>query len=619
MSDQHDHASGFHGPKCWVVSILVGLLAGWGVGQVVDIEQSTGGPTGGSLVRVVETRDGQEHVLFPKEDAGSSIAHPGPAMATAGALGEAGLSMPTQDADGHHDDHADDHADHGEHADESGHGHDDASHGSDHGDHGADHGAHGDGHGDAHHAGNEAVIPIWLLIPFVVMLLSIAVMPFISERFWHNHFADFAFFLGSLVLAFYLFGPMNWDYHGSSYGMYKMTHVGLEYFAFIALIGGLYVASGGLYIDVKAQGRPGVNTALLAFGAVIANIVGTTGASVLLIRPFMRINKGRLKPIHVVMFIFIVSNCGGSLTPIGDPPLYLGFLRGVPFEWTLIHLWPMWAACIAMLLVIFYVIDSRIGSGDGVDRVEEVLAVDESVGGSADGGSGISVRGVSAMIALGLIVAAVFIDPIVASMGMTHLQHKLGPAVQILIAAVAYFVANKEIHASNQFNFFPVKEVGFLFVGIFTTMAPALAYLEANASSLGIDTPSLYYFGTGALSACLDNAPTYLNFLQAAFGVVHLPLDPTHISDHFLVSEYTLHYEGVEEPTVFSGAKVLAGISLGAVFFGAMTYIGNGPNFMVKSIAESSGVKMPSFFGYLGYSLVLLLPVLILIWAIFLR
>jgi Na+/H+ antiporter NhaD/arsenite permease-like protein len=420
-------------------------------------------------------------------------------------------------------------------------------------------------------------------------------MPFINERFWHHHFPDFAFVLGAMMVAYYLLGYNEPDYaHGLSYGQYQMLHVAQEYYAFIALIGGLFVASGGILIDYKGKGGPVSNTMLLATGAVIANIVGTTGASVLLVRPFMRMNKGRLHAMHVVFFIFIVSNCGGCLTPIGDPPLYLGYLKGVPFLWTLEHLWPMWLACVGLLLGLFLLYDLKVGA---VPQ-SEADAIDAARPG------GLTVKGLSGIIALALIIAGVFIDPMLAKMTPAFVGIPIGPTFQIIVALTAYKIARADIHKANDFNFFPVKEVGLLFVGIFATMAPALGYLAANGDKLGVDTPTMFYFATGALSGVLDNAPTYLNFLQVAFAGKHIELTPDNVH-HFLDTADGIH--------------LLSAISLGAVFFGAMTYIGNGPNFMVRAIAEAGGLKMPSFFGYLARAVVILVPVLVVVWLLFVR
>ncbi len=321
-------------------------------------------------------------------------------------------------------------------------------------------------------------------------------------------------------------------------------------------------------------------------------------------------NEGRLRPIHVVLFIFIVSNCAGCLTPIGDPPLYLGYLKGVPFEWTLTRLLPMWVMAVGMLLVMFFIIDTRIGPG----AYAPVLPAPTGKRGGPV--APVSIRGAPALVCLALMVAGVFIDPLLKKLaGLDGIP--VGATFQLLIAIVAYRLASNEIHEANEFTFHPVKEVGLLFVGIFLTMVPALGYLAANAGALGVESPTQFYFFTGGLSGMLDNAPTYLNFAQAALGLLHLPLDATGFA-RFIANDFELvHADG--EIVHFHGEVLLEAISLGAVFFGAMTYIGNGPNFMVKSISESAGVRMPSFFAYLGYALVLLLPVLIAVWAVFIR
>lgn len=543
MSAGHSHA-GFHGPKCWAISAAVGIALGLALALIAP-------------ARYGALHAGPEHARsgsHPSEFAGCLPNHPLPAPITlADASGEFPSVMPAPTSPPEPAPHTEVDAGHDEH-------------------------------------GPAPSIPWWLVVPFASLLLSIAVMPFINERFWHAHYPDFALLLAGAMVAYYLhaFGQPGY-HHGHSYGAYTMLHTGLEYYSFIALIGGLYVASGGVLIDVRGRGGPVLNTALLAVGAVLANVMGTTGASVLLIRPFMRINKGRLRPIHVVMFIFIVSNCGGALTPIGDPPLYLGYLKGVPFEWTLLHLWPMWAVCVGVLLTIFFLIDSLIARRHPFPPASEASA------------TSVRVRGATGMIALGLIIAGVFIDPALKHFaGVEGLP--IGPTFQIAVAVTAFLVADRQIHAANAFTFEPVKEVGLLFIGIFATMAPALGFLAAHGDDLGLSSPTAFYFGTGMLSGVLDNAPTYLNFLQVSFG------------------DQTINAQSVRAYLADgAGAASLTAISLGAVFFGAMTYIGNGPNFMVRAIAEASGLKMPSFFGYMLASVLILLPVLILIWALFIR
>jgi len=529
--DQHHH-SGFHGPKSWLLTALIGLV----IGAIISF--------------IAPAKLAPPHHAEDTHDQNSSVE-----IADGGAVQD-GVIVP-----------------------DAGEAHTDESHAE-----------------DAHHNDAPPLIPLWLVVPFAALLGSIAVMPFINEEFWHHHFPDFAFLLGGIVTAYYLLA-FDIPYHGGTYGVHQMIHTGREYYAFIALIGGLFVASGGILIDVRGRGRPVVNTAMLAFGAVIANIVGTTGASVLLIRPFMRVNKGRLRPMHVVFFIFIIANCGGCLTPIGDPPLYLGFLKGVPFLWTLEHLWVEWAACVGLLLLVFLAYDSLIA-----DRRAKLAALGETDTPPDDEPLSVHIRGVSGMIGLALIIAGVFIDPLLKKFTPAFEGVPIGPTFQVIVALATHHFAKPEYLEANEFTFFPVKEVGLLFIGIFATMTPALGYLAAHGHSIGLDTPTAFYFGTGSLSGVLDNAPTYLNFLQVAFG--ETPIIPENV--HAFIATH-------------EGLAMLRAISLGAVFFGAMTYIGNGPNFMVKAIAEAGGLRMPSFFGYLLRSILILLPTLVTVWAIFIH
>jgi Na+/H+ antiporter NhaD/arsenite permease-like protein len=427
--------------------------------------------------------------------------------------------------------------------------------------------------------GEAPTIPLVLVVPFAALLASIALMPFVSHRVWHRHYPDFAFALGGMAAGYYLAGF-------GEYGRSQLLHSLVEYYSFIALVGGLYVVSGGILIKTSGRATPIVNTLLLAFGAVLANIVGTTGASVLLIRPFMRLNEGRLRPLHIVMFIFIVSNCGGSLTPIGDPPLYLGFLKGVPFFWTLKVLWQDWLLTVGLLLACFFVMDLAFARRSATPPAERAR---------------VSIQGATGLVCLVLMVAGVFIDPILEAMFHIH-GVPVGATFQILVAVGAYLTAPRQILSQNEFTFEPVKEVGLLFIGIFLTMIPALGYLSAHGPSLGLTSATSFYWGTGFLSAVLDNAPTYLNFLQIAIA-------PEAISPETIRAYLD----------TTAGRANLIAISTGAVFFGAMTYIGNGPNFMVRAIAESAGVKMPSFFGYLAWAVVILLPILALHWLLLIR
>ncbi|MBL8764160.1 MAG: sodium:proton antiporter [Phycisphaerae bacterium] len=436
-------------------------------------------------------------------------------------------------------------------------------------------------------------IPLWQLAPFVALLASIALMPFVAPKWWGVRYGEVALALGGLTAGCFLA-------RYGAFGRHAMLHAVREYVSFIALVGGLYVVSGGILVQVRGRATPLVNTGLLAFGALLANLVGTTGASVLLLNPFIRLNQGRIRSIHIVMFIFIVSNCGGALTPIGDPPLYLGFLNGVPFTWTAVHLFPMWATCVGALLLIFLLIDSMFVPPPPDDPRR----------------FGVTIAGAPAMAALVIIVAGVFIDPgLEAAFGITGVP--VGPLVQVLVAAGAWLLADRKIQAANRFSFHPVREVGLLFVGIFATMAPALWYMVQNGPRFGLVSPAQYYFATGSLSAALDNAPTYLNFLQMALGTLHIPADPEGVR-RVLAHSYTVVGPG-GEASRFTGNELIAAISLGAVFFGAMTYIGNGPNFMVKAIAEDEGVPMPGFLGYVLRAAVILFPVLLLVRWLFLR
>jgi Na+/H+ antiporter NhaD/arsenite permease-like protein len=333
---------------------------------------------------------------------------------------------------------------------------------------------------------------------------------------------------------------------------------------------------------------------ILMIGAVIANFIGTTGAAALLIRSYIRINKHRIKPFHILFFIFIVANCGGCLTPIGDPPLFLGYLQGVPFAWTVVHCLPAWATAVGLLVLLFYIFDVR------------ALAAYEKESGKEENPEKNSVRisGLHNFIFLGVVLFGVFFDEIFHT-------HGVGAILQVIAAAVAYKFSTKECLQANEFTFGPIREVGFLFFGLFATMVPALEYLALNAQSMGVASPTAFYFASGSLSSFLDNAPTYLNFFSAAHGLAGLEMGKSLGTPAWLALEHV-------GQTGFTPNQILLAISLSAVFSGSNTYIGNAPNFMVKAISESAGVKMPSFFGYIiRYTIPIMLPVLIVIWVVF--
>lgn len=411
-----------------------------------------------------------------------------------------------------------------------------------------------------------------MMIPFALLLLCIAFMPFIHKHLWEQHYPKVAVGLGLIVVGYYLFALNN----GS-----RLLHVGHEYISFIALIGSLFVVSGGIHIRVRGEAKPWANCLFLFIGAVLANLIGTTGASMLLIRPWIRMNKYRITAFHVVFFIFLVSNVGGCLTPIGDPPLFLGYLKGVPFWWVLEHCWQAWLLVVLALIAVFYCFD-RANFLRASKEVRERETAHENW----------KFDGLRNLIFLGIILGAVFI------------RHPVGISEALMVAAAvgSYLLTPKPIHEANDFTFAPIREVAWLFVGIFATMVPALDYLATHAAELGLDSEMKFFWLTGSLSALLDNAPTYLTFLAAAMGQQHLSLDS--------VSE-------VRQFVAHSGHQLLA-ISLGAVFFGAVTYIGNGPNFMVKSIAEKAKVKTPGFFDYLlRYAIPILLPLFALVALLF--
>lgn len=438
---------------------------------------------------------------------------------------------------------------------------------------------------------------LWSVFPFVLLLVMIATGPLFYPHFWHKSYPVISIILAFLVCTYYLFFLHN---------QHSPVHSAAEYVQFIALLTGLFVASGGILIIVDKEAKPLTNLFILAIGAVIANIIGTTGASMLLIRPFIRLNKNRIKPYHIVFFIFIVSNVGGSLTPIGDPPLFLGFLKGIPFEWTVIHNLVPWAIACILLLVFFYLFDIRNKSNYALMRGE--VEEEEPPTGS------ISLKGKRNFIWLAIVVAAVFLDPNVFDWvpGIMYEGQKfsyLRELIMLLAAFGSYQFSDLQAMQGNEFSFEPIREVAFLFIGIFFTMMPALELVSEFAQSpqgVKLIGPSTLYWGTGILSGFLDNAPTYVNFLTASMASVGADVNKMQEVIAFANNEYK------------DSLLDLMAISLGAVFFGAFTYIGNGPNFMVKSIAEQVGIKMPSFFSYIiKYSIPVLLPVLIIIWLIF--
>ena len=467
--------------------------------------------------------------------------------------------------------------------------------------------------GDAAHADKahghgpklgELISPV-SVAPFALLLLCIAIFPLANPHWWeHNkNKGIIAAGLGvPVVLYLLLFGAA---------GTHALEHAAKEYGSFLMLLGSLFVISGGVYVRGSLHGSPLVNTMFLALGACVASFVGTTGASMLLIRPLLRANEKRSRVAHVVVFfIFVVSNCGGLLTPLGDPPLFLGFLKGVPFEWTL-QLWPQWAFVNGVLLVVFYIWDSiaihREARSPAEEAVLETPVSPEPFG----------IEGLHNFVGLAGIVAVIYSAG--QAYGETALNNFLpwGKAgewpygvqegLMALIAFVSYRLTTKSNREQNRFGFGPIIEVAVLFAGIFATMIPALAMLNVHGKSLGIKTPAQFFWASGMLSGFLDNAPTYLTFAVTACGIHNIDAEDGKYLAEFL------------KRTGDSGAHILAAISCGAVFMGANTYIGNGPNFMVKAIAEENNVKMPGFFGYMAYSCGILIPIFIAVTFVFFR
>ena len=417
-----------------------------------------------------------------------------------------------------------------------------------------------------------------MMLPFGLLLAVIALGPLLFGRWWSRHYGKTAFALGAVTVGYYLLVLPS----AAALTVARSAH---DYLGFIALVGSLFVVSGGIHINANDGGTPLTNVLFLLVGALLANLLGTVGASLLLIRPWLRFNDRRLGSHHVVFFIFIVSNVGGCLTAFGNPPLFLGYLKGVPLWWVAENCWPMWLCGVAFLLVVFYFVDRR-----GC-RFAPAQPPHYSRGGW-------HVDGLWNLVFLAVILAAVFISrPLFLREGL-----------MFAAAAASYFTTSKLVHEANHFDFHPIREVAVLFLGIFATMMPALDWLQANARAvLGADpSPVLVYWASGTLSSVLDNAPAYLSFLSAVFGTqgqaLGHPVEMARILDQGRLNE------------------TLAALSVASVFFGGCTYIGNAPNFMVKAIAERRGVELPGFLGSIfKWTIPVMLPLLIVVWLIFFR
>ncbi len=439
-------------------------------------------------------------------------------------------------------------------------------------------------------------VSLWWAVPFLALLVAIAAFPFIDRQWWEKNYAYVSYGLGLIVVIYYLL------FLGASERVLRTLY---EYVSFISLIGSLFVVAGGIHIHIRGKAAPWENVLYLGAGAVLSNLLGTTGASMILIRPYLRTNKYRIRGYHVAFFIFLVANIGGVLTPIGDPPLFLGYLKGIPFFWLFGHVDELWLFTVLLLLLLFFLLDSYYYHKESA-RVQQIAAHPDPP----------QISGLHNIIFLLIIIGAVFIErPLM-----------LREAIMWGAALGSFYTTGRHVHEKNEFTFHPIKEVMILFAGIFATMIPALDWLNLNGARLGLDSPSHYFWSTGILSSVLDNAPTYLNFLTAAFGLHGASVDNVRHMQALLgvMSPASLGLPnplspGMQAITAESW-KFVQAVSVGAVFFGAMTYIGNGPNFMVKSIVEHARVECPTFFGYIvKYSVPILTPVFLLVWLIFIR
>lgn len=445
------------------------------------------------------------------------------------------------------------------------------------------------------HGIDGGVLSIFWIIPFVGILLSIAIFPLAAPDFWHHHFGKVSAFWGLMTI-----GPMFFIF-GLQTTVYEVLHVYLlEYIPFIILLFALFTISGGVRIKGYLKGTPEVNTLMFLIGTILASWMGTTGAAMLLIRPMIRANAWRKKKVHmVVFFIFLIANVGGSLTPLGDPPLFLGFLQGVDFFWTTSHLFWEMSFVVVVLLTLYYFWDRVLYTGEAqqapADEDQEPLGI--------EGGFNLLLLGgvVGAVLFSGLYNLGEFT---VYGIHMT-IENVIRDVTLLILSWLSWILTSKESRAANGFTWFPIEEVGKLFAGIFITIIAPIAMLKAGKEGEGTlqlvndavftadgdPINAMFFWITGLLSAFLDNAPTYLVFFNAAGGDAQA-----------LMNELS---------------QTLVAISSGAVFFGAMTYIGNAPNFMVKSIAETSGIDMPSFGGYLLWSIGILGPIYLLVTIIF--
>lgn len=420
-------------------------------------------------------------------------------------------------------------------------------------------------------------IPLVSMLPFVLMLLSIAVFPLFFNHFWEkNKNKLIVATILSIPIVIYLFSA------GLSEKLFET--IVFDYIPFIILLGALFTITGGIYLTGDIEAKPSINTLFLAIGAVLASLMGTTGAAMLLIRPVIQTNKERVYKVHTILFfIGIIANCGGLLTPLGDPPLFMMYLRGAPFTWFL-KLIPEWLVTNLILLVVYYFVDTYYHKKE---PAEAIISDRTNI-------RPIKVQGnLNFIWLLGVVLAVAFLnEQYLPFIRENHYFKFIREAVIMGMGALSLLFTANLLRVSNNFTWEPIKEVAYLFLGIFVTMVPCLLFLESNAKTLGVASVNQFYYYTGALSSFLDNTPTAVTFHSLAMGL------------------------GINTGTLVAGIpeEILKAISVSAVFFGSMTYIGNGPNFMVKAVAEENNIKMPDFFAYIyKFSLLVLLPIFIIV------
>lgn len=434
---------------------------------------------------------------------------------------------------------------------------------------------------------HHADVPLYALIPFVLMLGSIAVLPLVAHHWWESN-------RNKLIIALAL-GIPTAIWLLANHMSHELMHIVLfDYVPFIILLGSLFVVTGGILVEGDIESKPLTNTTILAIGGVLASIMGTTGAAMLLIRPLLQTNSQRKKKVHTVLFfIAVVANCGGLLTPLGDPPLFMMYLRGADFFWFTGLIWE-WLLANGLILIIYYFVDSFYYKKENPEDLKH----------DREDKKPIKISGkINFIFLIGIVLSVAFINENTFEfIKQNHNLVFLREASMMLMLLLSLKFTQSVTRAKNHFNWEPILEVAYLFIGIFVTMVPALEYLKIHAGELGITDPVHFYYATGALSGFLDNTPTAVTFYYLELGLVNL--NPSLIATGEVVA-------GIP-------GAIMRAISVSAVFFGTMTYIGNGPNFMVKAIAESNGIKMPDFFSYMfKFSIIVLLPIFILIQFIF--